>query len=457
MKLLAVTAAVPGYDPGVGAAMQIVLNALDELGESAEVLDVSALQLPYFDGHLSPSLQPFFDAMTAADGVLFGTASTGDAVCALAKVFLEHVDGAGRPLLQGKSCLLLTAGHNGGERAALEYLAAFTNRQGGYDAVRICAPSANALAESEEYRLLIERQAEDYYRILRQNRRYALPREATPPAPAAKPKKSKSKPAAELVVVEAPDNVRVHDGSLLDDLSDTAYAALFGNTADAATQAVKENPDVTPATIPKAKPKPARSESHVSSKPGTAQEPTIWTPPQANRENAVAALYKKHNIKPDADVVDTDEDDVVSEITQFYAQKYQKTETGIRPVSVEPVAEVLSPAKPAPAPKAKNCRQMTESLPHGFNAQAAAGVQAVFQLSITGSEPFEGYFTLQAGDCEYANGVAEQHDILITADAKAWMDVLSGKHTAQRAFMMGLLKVRGNFQLLTKFDQAFAK
>ncbi|MDR2167058.1 MAG: SCP2 sterol-binding domain-containing protein [Clostridiales bacterium] len=44
---------------------------------------------------------------------------------------------------------------------------------------------------------------------------------------------------------------------------------------------------------------------------------------------------------------------------------------------------------------------------------------------------------------------------MVTADSRAWNDVLSKKVTAQKAFMMGQLKVRGNFVLLTKFDQMF--
>jgi|GEM_PF-508245 len=441
MKLVAVYAVVPGYDPGVSAALQIICNALDELGESVEVLSVAEALVPYFDGRLAPSVQPLLDMLSAADGVIFGAAAAGGGICALAKTFLEHMDGAGRPLLREKSCLLLAAGHAGGERTALENLSAFVNRQGGYDAVRVIAPPEADAAANEDLRLLLERQAEDYYRILRQNRRYVLPRDgiASAPSAATKPKaKNKAKPVPEAV--EDTSNARVRDGSLLDDLSDEAYTALFGvdTSAPAATSTTK-------AKAVKAAPTPSAD-----------AEPVIWTPPQANRENAVAELYKKHNIKPDAVETDAEEDDIVNEITQFYAQKYQKTETGIRPVSIEPVAEKLSPKKPAP-PKAKTCRQMTESLPHGFNAQAAVGVQALFQLNITGTDAFEGYITMQGADCEYTDGHAEQHDILITADAKAWMDVLTGKHTAQRAFMMGLLKVRGNFQLLTKFDQAFAK
>jgi len=431
MKLFAVCAAVPGYDPGTEAALKIVTDALAELGENAAVLQVSSLGALFYDGRPSPSLQPLFDSIAEADGVILACTAMGGAPCALMKMFMEHMEGAGRQLLRGKNCLLLTVGQSGGAHTAMESLAAFVYRMGGFDAVRVCAATEREMAEDEALRLMAERQAEDYYRVLRQHRRYVIPQaqpaaEAPEGKPKAKPKKKQEEtPAAESA------NARERDGSLLDELSDGAYAALFGG-------ALPEQPSAQ-SWIANAQP----------SVPEPAAEAPAPAPKKKGATNAVATLYAKH--KQTVDTAEQAED--IGEITQFFAQKYLKTDEGIRPVSVEPVAAKLTPG--VPSPKIKSCRQLTQSLPHSFNAQHAAGVQAVIQLQIMGSEAFDGYLTVQGTDCEYTDGQAEAHDIVIMAKEQAWTDVLRGKHTAQKAFMMGHITVRGNFMLLTKFDQMF--
>ena len=105
----------------------------------------------------------------------------------------------------------------------------------------------------------------------------------------------------------------------------------------------------------------------------------------------------------------------------------------------------------------KTCKQMMQSLPHHFQSHLATDVQAVFQFDITGEEVFEGYLIIQNSQTEFTEGTSDKADIFVHTNADIMKDILRGKYSVQKAFMTGQLKVRGNFVLLNKLDQLYAK
>ena len=104
----------------------------------------------------------------------------------------------------------------------------------------------------------------------------------------------------------------------------------------------------------------------------------------------------------------------------------------------------------------ESVRKSVMNLPHCYQPQNLQGVSTVMQLKVTGGEAFECYLTLNDDKCCVSESVNGQKDMIVTADSKVWGDILKGKYTAQKAFMTGQLKVRGNFVMLTKFDRMFA-
>lgn len=157
---------------------------------------------------------------------------------------------------------------------------------------------------------------------------------------------------------------------------------------------------------------------------------------------------------------DTEEKEI-DELSFLFSKKYAKD-----PIVSEGAGVLDSLASPAPvaAPVVKPVSQaaasgeiekLTRDIPKYFQSSLSVGLQAVIQINISGSEKFDGYLYIHSTECTYAEGAAPAPDITIMADTTIWKEVLTNKTTAQKAFMIGGIKVRGDFVLLTKFDTLF--
>lgn len=105
----------------------------------------------------------------------------------------------------------------------------------------------------------------------------------------------------------------------------------------------------------------------------------------------------------------------------------------------------------------KTLKQMTKSLPHYFKSQYIDDEKYVYQINVNGKKPFNLYLKIYNNECEVCDGIDDNYNIEINAKDEVWEKVLKGSITTQKAFMMGDLKVKGNFVLLSKFDKLFDK
>ncbi len=159
---------------------------------------------------------------------------------------------------------------------------------------------------------------------------------------------------------------------------------------------------------------------------------------------------------------DARQEEDIKEISKILTNQYnneksdgQKTGNGFFQASYQNPYQNMNSDFSNVVPHIKSCQQKTQSLYHYFQPQLSSGIEAVIQINVKGDEKFEGYLIIKDGNCEYFDGVHENPDVTVFSDCSVWLDILNGKYTIQKAFMIGQLKVRGNFVLMTKFDQLF--
>ena len=95
-----------------------------------------------------------------------------------------------------------------------------------------------------------------------------------------------------------------------------------------------------------------------------------------------------------------------------------------------------------------------QQIPHYFAAQYDKTIQFILKYQITDIEE-SGYIVIKDGDCNFVEEVEGVPTVEMLLTEEVLMSILSKKLTYQKAFMLGKLKVKGNFSVLPKLDQIF--
>lgn len=95
-----------------------------------------------------------------------------------------------------------------------------------------------------------------------------------------------------------------------------------------------------------------------------------------------------------------------------------------------------------------------QQIPHYFIAQYDKELELVLKYQVSDLNE-EGYILIKDGDCLFKEEIEMAPTVEMILSEEVLQAILTKKITYQKAFMLGKLKVRGNFAILPKLDQIF--
>ena len=97
--------------------------------------------------------------------------------------------------------------------------------------------------------------------------------------------------------------------------------------------------------------------------------------------------------------------------------------------------------------------QIMQHMPEAFVPERAEGIQSNVQLDFGEA----GIYVVHIADnqCAVTSGAIAEPDATMIASAETYIALIEGRADAMRAFMQGQLKVKGNLNLLLKFQALF--
>jgi len=95
-----------------------------------------------------------------------------------------------------------------------------------------------------------------------------------------------------------------------------------------------------------------------------------------------------------------------------------------------------------------------ETLKNNFNADAAAGLDLVFQFNIEDDANYN--LTIADGTCALAEGDHEDPSVTLIMSTETLNGIVSGETDGMQAFMAGQLRAEGDMMLATKLGELFS-
>lgn len=364
-------------------SVEIAVKVLQEL--EIEIHKVDLYKLPYFMGVKSKEMDLIMSAIRESKGVI-----------AVSNVPMLSMHGAMQSFFDGatlynseafnRPMLAITYSEWLGETEAAERILKAWNILGGIEGGKICFNKQVPLGDIESR---LEREIEDFYRLLKQER-------------------SNIGCSERMIYRSFKEGVQFRNAGIVETASEQKIERQpeIKSFASILRGENLEQPKETHAIYeaPKMQQSPVSSESHID----------LSTKEQTIKE--ISSLLKK---------------EVDDEFISMNAGVYR------RPGQVD-------------GGKKKRIQQ----LPHYFVAQHDKTLNAILKYQITDLNE-EGYIVIQNGDCVYEEMISGMPTVELVLTDEVLKEIQNKRMTYQKAFMLGKLKVKGNFAILPKLDKIF--
>ncbi len=453
MQIVCVYSGVSPFEQKLDYVLNIFKNTLNEIGVNVSVLDITKANVDYYNGIKQPIVENIFNHMKTAQGIIFAATAQRFAVNGAMQVILEHLDyNLYKDVLKDKPCISIITSSDDSEYMAGNYMNMLIGALGGVNVnnMLIGKEYLNNIEISNNVTEIIEKYAEDFYRMVKQNRKYFV----------SNPFKNKNgnKPSEHIfkndnitienIIKEDNKSVRNLTGAQVADL----YKKEIDNTIDRQNMNNLQKNNINEVL------KQYKNGQALNNKPILDYNEQLL-----NNNEPILSNTNKHNLNNKQNMStqfenktmqnDFNSEDDISHIAKLLGQRYEK-EINIQKGLNEYTK--YNNEKPINiSPSISSLKQKTQSLYHYFQPQLASDINIVMQVSISGKENFNGFFVIKDGECRYTDGIYPASDVTIISDSSVWEEVLDGKCTLQKAFMLGRLKVKGNFVIISKFEQFF--
>ncbi len=94
-----------------------------------------------------------------------------------------------------------------------------------------------------------------------------------------------------------------------------------------------------------------------------------------------------------------------------------------------------------------------EQMKAKFNADAASGMENVFQFSIEDGDDF--FVAVNDGSFEIGNGTNDDPSVTLIMSTETLVGIMTGETDGMQAFMAGQLRAEGDMMLATKLGELF--
>ena len=100
-------------------------------------------------------------------------------------------------------------------------------------------------------------------------------------------------------------------------------------------------------------------------------------------------------------------------------------------------------------------KEVFDKMGEVFNANAAQGLDVVFQYEITGDGGGNWNVVVKDGACQVNEGTHDAPSVTLTMSAETWLGIVNKQTNGMQAFMSGQLKATGDIMLAQRVEQLF--